>query len=89
MVIQQILIGALLVEAVVETIRLIFDKTKPLTPAFVGALILGVTVCVVYSQDLFALAGLETKIPYIGSVLSGLILARGANAISDVLGKLR
>ena len=54
----------------------------------VFSLILGITVAVAYKLDLPAYLNLKSEIPYIGCVLTGVLLSRGANYIFDVLGKL-
>ncbi len=85
---ELLLIGALLIESVVESFKVAFDKGK-FSYTYIGSLLLGIAGCLVYSLDLFALAGLETAVPYVGSVLSGLVLGRGSNFVSDIIGKLR
>lgn len=51
-----------------------------------GALTLGIIVTTIFGVDLFALVGISTVVPYVGSVLSGLIVARGANFTNDFIG---
>ena len=51
----------------------------------VVAVVLGVAFAVAYSIDLFALLGMESVIPYFGSVMSGVLMSRGANYIFDTL----
>ena len=82
-----IIMGAVLVEAVVNIVRNIQEKQNDWRYwASIGVgLVVGVIVAVNYGLDFFSLFGLEGQIPYVGAVLTGLILSRGANIVSDVL----
>jgi len=93
-VVLQLVFGAVLVEAVVETIRLLIDhftsnERGGMPWVYVSALVLGVLVALNYDFDFFALVELDARIPYIGNVLSGLVFARGANVVSDIVGKIK
>ncbi len=52
------------------------------------SLILGIVVAVAYKIDLPAYFNLKSDVPYVGCVLTGILLSRGANYIFDLLGKL-
>lgn len=49
---------------------------------YVSALV-GVGLCIAYSADLLAIVGLESQIPYIGAIVTGLLVGRGANFVND------
>ena len=49
---------------------------------YVGAVV-GVALAVLYGVDLLRLAGLVSPVPYVGSVLTGLLIGRGANFVND------
>ena len=49
---------------------------------------LGVVIAVAYKLDLPAHFNLESQIPYVGCVLTGILLSRGSNYIFDLLNKL-
>lgn len=51
----------------------------------VASIVLGVLVAVVYDCDLFALFDLSASLPFVGNVLTGVLLSRGANYISDLV----
>jgi len=59
------------------------SKYKPFAAAA-----LGILVCVIYNADLLALLGLPAAFPYAGSVLTGFVIARGANYINDVISRV-
>lgn len=46
---------------------------------------LGVVCAFGFGIDLFAVAGIEAKIPYLGIVLTGILLSRGSNYIFDLI----
>lgn len=52
------------------------------------SIVLGIVVAIGFGVDLFAMFGLTSTIPYLGTVLSGLLMSRGANYISDILAKI-
>lgn len=49
-----------------------------------GALVLGITIALGTGIDLFATVGLPINIPYLGLILTGIIISRGANFIHDL-----
>ena len=52
------------------------------------SIILGVTIAVAYKLDLPAYFNLTSEIPYVGCILTGILLSRGSNYIFDLLDKL-
>ena len=48
----------------------------------------GILFAIGFNIDLFVMAGFEGTIPYLGMIGSGIILARGANFVNDLIGKL-
>ena len=85
---------AALVEALVE--YLVQPWVKPehaeLTPAQelvrtmalrYSAAVIGVVLCIAYTVDILALVGLFSGWPFIGCVLTGLLIGRGANFVND------
>ena len=84
----QLVIVAILVEAIWENIKMIFPDKK-VSISMIGSLIVAVLVCVLTSVDIFPVVGLTITVPFIGSVLTGIIVARGANLVSDLFTKLK
>lgn len=86
-----ILYGAFVVEAIVNIVRSIEEKQKNWrywTSLGLG-LGLGVVVSLNYDLDFFTVLGLEGKVPIIGAVMTGLIVGRGSNFVSDLVGLIR
>lgn len=54
----------------------------------VASLIIGELMAFGYAADLLALFGLDAKIPYLGIVMSGIVISRGSNYVFDLIKKL-
>ena len=52
------------------------------------SLALGILVAVAYKLDLPSYFNLNSDIPYVGCILTGILLSRGSNYIFDLLNKL-
>lgn len=97
------LVGTLILAAVVEALveylarplvawvyaQLAPNKAAPDSlPAlrYVSALV-GVGMCLVYGADLLAFAGLESGVPFVGSIITGALIGRGANFVNDFVSR--
>lgn len=49
------------------------------------AIALGILVAVAYQLDVFLAFGMESAVPYLGCILTGILLSRGANYIFDLV----
>lgn len=85
--IQAVIILAFLVEAIYTNLRMIWDSNK-FNWNQLGALIVAVIVSVFAGVDVFPAVGINMIVPYVGSVLTGILISRGANVIFDVLKKI-
>ena len=52
------------------------------------SLVLGIIVAIAYKLDLPSYFNLESDIPYVGRILTGILLCRGSNYLFDILNKL-
>lgn len=84
----KIVIIAILVEAIWENCKMIW-KDKKVNANMIGVLILSIIVCVIAKADLFPIVGIELALPYVGSILTGILASRGANFLNDLIGKLQ
>lgn len=84
----QLVLIAILVEAIWENLKMTYDKKK-LNINMIGSLILGILICILAKVDIFSIVGLNLFIPFIGSVLTGIIVSRGANFVNDLFKKLK
>lgn len=82
-----IVILSILIEAITEYLLPTFPAHLKWTKAYLSALF-AVVVCFFYGADLPAALGLPA-VPYIGPILTGLILGRGANFLSVLYKRLQ
>ena len=95
--------GFLILLIVAALIEAVFEALKPVLAPVIGwlearavpadrlaALVISIIICLgIGSQvDLFALLGLTIGTPYLGVLLTAIILARGSNFVHDFLGSL-
>src|SRR5512143_3072787 len=80
----QLALVAFLVEALLQTIKPIYDKEKGWDRNVILALVVGIIVCVLTNTDLFKSVGLQISVPYAGAVLTGLLASRGSNFVHDI-----
>ena len=53
------------------------------------SLVLGVIIAISYDLDVPSYFNLNPKIPFIGNILTGILLSRGSNYIFDLLESLK
>jgi hypothetical protein len=82
--IAAIFVLATLVEAIVEYL---FVPVPTLYKPYAAAA-LAVAVCVAYGADLPHALGLP-YVPYVGSVVTGLVAGRGANYLADIMRRIQ
>ena len=87
MEVQSIIVLAFLVEAVWSNLRMIWDSNK-FNWNNLGALVVSILVAVFTGVDVFPALGISTLIPYVGSILTGILISRGSNVVFDVLKKI-
>lgn len=91
-----LILVAALVEAVWEALKPVLGpvigwlEARAVPADRLAALVISIIICLgIGSQvDLFALLGLTIGIPYLGQILTAIILARGSNFVHDILGSL-
>lgn len=84
----QLVIVAILVEAIWENCKMIWQKGK-FSISMIGSLVISILVCVLTGADIFPIVGLNIAIPFVGSILTGIVVSRGANAVSDLFTRLK
>ena len=78
---------SIVIEAVVTYARtLIVDRRFQWQIAV--AMLLGVGCALAFGVDLFAVAGIPAAVPYVGQMLTGVLLSRGSNYVFDLIGRL-
>lgn len=84
----QLVIVAILVEAIWENIKMIYENGK-ISASMIGSLIISILICTLANIDIFPIVGLNVCVPIVGSVLTGIIVSRGANFVNDLFTKLK
>lgn len=91
MEITMILMLAVTVEALVEYAKGVVGvanghwRTAALRFA---AMVAGVVLCVAARADLYDVLGLRFALPWLGQALTGVLISRGANYVSDFMGRM-
>lgn len=79
-----LLVLALSAEAVWETLKMTWQKGK-LCIDKIGALSIGVILCLSTGLDIFELLGITVRWPIVGMILTGVLISRGSNFIHDFI----
>ena len=78
---------AILAESVWETLKMTWQKGK-LCLDRVGALVVSLVICIDIKLDMLTLLGIKTTIPFIGIVLTAILISRGSNFLHDLLERI-
>ncbi|WP_414600940.1 hypothetical protein [Clostridium sp.] len=82
-----ILIIALIAESVWETLKMIWQQGK-ISIDRIGALIVSLVICFGIRLDILKLLEINSTIPYLGIILTSILISRGSNFIHDLLVKI-
>lgn len=75
---------AMIGEAVWETGKMIWQDGK-INLDRIGAMIVGLILSLGAGLDFMATVGIPMRVPYLGMILTGLLISRGANFMHDIL----
>lgn len=78
-----LIVLALIGESVWETLKMTWQNGK-LNIDRIGALVVGLLLAFGSNIDLMAVFGVPAAVPYLGTILTGLLISRGANFIHDI-----
>lgn len=82
--ISKIAITAMLVEGIITYINEFF--ISGIAPwQMILSLTLGIVIAVTYKFDLPKYLNMESQIPYVGCILTGILISRGSNYVYDTL----
>lgn len=88
-----ILVMAIVVEALIEYAKTIgkafVNGSWKLAVTQLAAIVLGVLLCFMTGGDLFAVVGIAFVWPWLGAFLTGILISRGANYVSDFAKRLQ
>ena len=77
---------AILIEAIITYFNQFFVQEN-FCWQMLFSLALGIVIAVAYKLDLPAYCNLKSDIPYVGCVLTGILLSRGSNYVFDLISK--
>jgi chromate transport protein ChrA len=78
---------ALIAESVWETLKMTWQEGK-ISIDRIGALVVALIFCIGVRLDILALLGINVTIPFLGVILTGILISRGSNFIHDLLAKI-
>lgn len=84
----QLIIIAILVEAIWENLKMVYDKKK-VNFNMIGSLCLSIIICSLARINIFEIVGISLTFPVIGYIMTGIIVSRGANFVNDLFSKLK
>lgn len=85
-----LIVFAVLIQFIVERLKAVLgNNVMKYLPADVLAALLGVLFAFMFSIDVFKYFGLNETIPYVGNIISGLIISAGAPAIHEFIANIR
>lgn len=87
MEITSLIVIAILVEAIWENIKTIWEDGININR--IGALFLAILISILAKVDVFAMVGITLAFPMVSYILTGIVVSRGANFVNDLFGKIR
>jgi hypothetical protein len=82
-----IVMVALIAESVWETLKMTWQEGK-VSIDRIGALVVALVLSIGVKLDILSLLGINTTIPLLGVILTGILISRGSNFIHDLLSKI-
>lgn len=87
MELYKVLVLALIAEAIWETLKMIWNKGK-ISGDRIGAILVGILLSILTGTDIMELVGVPMFIPYIGTILTGILISRGSNFVHDIMNNM-
>ena len=84
----QLIIISILVEAIWENIKMIYQNKK-ISISMIASLLISIFLCIVANIDIFPILEISISMPIIGNIFTGIIVSRGANFVNDLFSKLK
>lgn len=83
-----IIMMAVIIEGLITYAKTFFAGGKFQWQQLLG-ICLGVSVALVYNLNIFGLIGFTTAVPFVGAILTGVLISRGSNYIFDLIRTLQ
>lgn len=82
--VSKMLMVCIVLEGIITYINSFFVVGEP-HYQMILSLIFGIFIAIAYKIDLLKLADIESEIPYIGCILTGILFSRGSKYVHDIL----
>ncbi|MBU5456019.1 hypothetical protein [Caproiciproducens sp. MSJ-32] len=82
-----VIVISILAESIWETLKMVWQDGK-LCVDKIGALVISILITISTGLDIFKLLKINNKIPYLGIILTGILVSRGSNFIHDLIVKV-
>lgn len=83
----QVTVLAFLVEAIVETLKLLWKGGK-INGAQVTSLVVGLILAGTTGVDVLQILAIPSNVPVVGVILTGILISRGGNFVHELFDKL-
>lgn len=78
---------AIIIEAIITYVNQFFVSGH-FSWEMLASIVLGILVAVAYKLDIPKYFNLTSSLPYVGNILTGILLSRGSNYMFDLIDKL-
>lgn len=82
-----IFVLALISESVWETLKMVWQQGR-ISIDRIGAIVVSLVICIDVEIDILSLLGINTSWPFVGIMLTAILISRGSNFIHDLIVKL-
>ena len=82
-----IFVLALISESVWETLKMVWQQGR-ISIDRIGAMVVSLVICIDVEMDILNLLGINTSWPFVGIILTAILISRGSNFIHDLIVKL-
>ena len=82
-----IFVLALISESVWETLKMVWQQGR-ISIDRIGAIVVSLVICIDVEIDILNLLGINTSWPFVGIMLTAILISRGSNFIHDLIVKL-
>ena len=82
--ITEIISLSIIIESIITYFKEFFINWNP-SIGMIFSIILGIIIAITYELDLPKYINLKSNIPYVGNILTGILISRGSNYIHDIL----
>lgn len=79
-----IIVVTIIAESVWEILKMTWQQGK-ISLDRIGALVTSLILCISVNLDILSLIKINSSIPFLGIILTGILISRGSNFIHDIL----